>query len=402
MILRAAWVAPISCPPIRDALVEIERGRIVRVAAAAGEKLPRDVIDLGAVVLTPGLVNPHTHLELTCYADRIPVGDFWPWIGALVKLRAERGQAKREQAAARDGAMQSLAAGVTCVGDVSRCGSAWRVLREVPIRKVAFAELLALADQPPRTIAELRAAVEEVQADELLTAGVSPHAPYTVPLEQIRAAVEWAAAAGRPWCVHWAETPEEIAYLGGRGGGLPMMLADRQRLAGMGSPNESLAACTRRCFEGVRGGALIHCNYLDDETLEFIAGSGLAVVFCPRAHHFFGHEAHPFLRLRAAGVRVAVGTDSRASNWSLSPLEELRHLAMHVAVGLRADELLSLVTIHAAAALGLEQKIGTIERGKAADLAAFPCDADTADPLVDLVCDCPAASAVWVAGERVI
>jgi hypothetical protein len=117
-----------------------------------------DLTDLGQVVLTPGLVNPHTHLELGCYAGRLKPGPFWPWLKQLVELRRAPGQQERERQAAGQGAWASLRAGVTCVGDISRLNVAWHALKEVPIRKVCFVELLTLADGPPRNPQELAAA----------------------------------------------------------------------------------------------------------------------------------------------------------------------------------------------------------------------------------------------------
>ena len=199
MILSAAWVIPVTSPPIRSGYVEIAEGRIVGVGASSG--LPSaagPVADLGAVVLTPGLVNPHTHLELGCYAEQVQPAPFWSWIELLIRLRSRPGQRQREQRAAGEGAWQSLRAGVTCVGDISRRNCAWPVLKRLPIRKVCFVELLSLADHPPRNLDELREGVRSVVEDELLTVGVSPHTPYTVPDDQIRAAIALADAIDRP------------------------------------------------------------------------------------------------------------------------------------------------------------------------------------------------------------
>ncbi|MFH1746815.1 MAG: amidohydrolase family protein, partial [Planctomycetota bacterium] len=212
MILKAAWIAPVVTPPIRAGWVAIMEGRIV----ALGTGLPPaekfgPVTDLGETILTPGLVNPHTHLELTTYAGQLPPDDFWIWIARLVRLRAAPGRVARERKGVRDGARQTLQAGVTCVGDISRENVAWQELKPLPIRKVCFVELLSLADLPPRNPHELREGVTAIQEDELLTAGITPHAPYTVPADQLRAAIQIAHELNRPWCTHWAETREEIA-----------------------------------------------------------------------------------------------------------------------------------------------------------------------------------------------
>ncbi len=400
MILSAAWVVPVSAPPIRNGFVEIRGARIVRVGRAA--ELPADLPrqDLGAALLTPGLVNPHTHLELTCYAGKLPPADFWTWIARLVALRREPGQLERESAGVAEGARQSLRAGVTCVGDISRLGLHWPVLKWMRIRKVCYVELLSVADSPPRTIDELRAAAEQVEEDELLTVGISPHAPYTVPEPQIRAAIALAAALGRPWCLHWAETPGELAFLRGE----PVSAADGF-LAALASGAVAAPRCgamefLERVTAGLPRGLMAHGNYVSDEELPALAASGHAIVFCPRAHRFFGHAPHPFARMAKRGVRVVIGTDSAASNEGLSPLEELR-AARQLPGAPPDDALFRMATIEAAAALGLGDRIGSLEAGKLADLAAFPCAPGESDPLRALLTAAPAALAVWVGGERV-
>lgn len=399
MHLRAAWVVPVSSPPIQDGLVEVENGRIVGVGPARGSASV-DVIDLGDVAITPGLVNPHTHLELTCYADRIPPSPFWGWISRLIVLRAAPGQAQREAQGVLDGAWQSLRAGVTCVGDISRLNLHWPVLKRVPIRKVCFVELLTLADGPPRDPAELRAALDAVEEDALLTVGVSPHAPYTVPAAQIRETLALAAERRRPWCTHWAETREEVAFLYGQPAAMPEVLTAAMRRCGVFSPQQRPIAYLRACGGDWQPGALAHANYVADDELEALAAAGHTVIYCPRAHHFFGHEPHPCPRLRSAGVRVALATDSRASNWSLSLLDEARHVMQHGAAPPPAN-LLRMMTLDAAAALGLSDEIGSLEVGKQADIAAFPVARDVAGPVAALIERAPPAAGVWVAGGRV-
>jgi len=403
MILKAAWVVPIGAAPIRDGCVEIAGSRIVAVGPAAGVGSGRaEVVDLGGAVLTPGLVNPHTHLELSCYVGRLRPGPFWSWVERLVRLRSRWGQSWRERRAVRRGAWQSLRAGVTCVGDISRRNAAWPVLKRIPVRKVCFVELLSIAHQPPRNLAELRQAVASVVEDELLTVGISPHAPYSVPREQIRDALRLADELGRPWTMHLAETAEEVAFLAGA----PVELAPvvRKLLArhGIVSPRQSVSEFLADCAGGCRPGLLAHMNYVRDEELASLAAARHAVVYCPRAHHFFGHPPHPFVRMRAAGLTVALGTDSLASNSSLSPLDELRFVHARVADAPPPEQLLRMVTLDAARALGLDEQIGSLEPGKQADLAAFPLNAAADNPLRALIAEPTRPLAVWVAGKKVV
>jgi 5-methylthioadenosine/S-adenosylhomocysteine deaminase len=403
VILKAAWIVPVCGPPIRGGYVHVDGERIA--AVGRGADLPSaagPVVDLGDAILTPGLVNPHTHLELTGYAGRLEPGALWDWLEKLVRIRRAPGQIERETNGACEGAWQSLRAGVTCVGDITRRNITWKALKPIPIRKVCFVELLTIAAEPPRTMDELRAAVAVVEEDSLLTVGVSPHAPYTVPPEAYRAALAFAAELDRPWCTHWAETREEDAYVRGNAAGLPAFVArllDKRGVVPPGRPPEDLLA---ECANGVRPGLLAHCNYVDAAAGARLAAAGHVVAYCPRAHDFFGHPPYPYGALREAGVPVAIGTDSAASNESLSLLDELHYVRMSTPTPPSDEVLFAAVTREAARALGLGDQIGTLEAGKLADLAAFPCEATTRDPLAHLISYTPPPQRVWVGGQDAI
>lgn len=403
MILQAAWVVPVASSPIRAGYVEIVGSRIVAVGASSALELAgRAVSDLGNVILTPGLVNPHAHLELGCYAGRLKPAPFWKWILQLVRLRSQPGRLQREQQAVADGAWQSLRAGVSCVGDISRRNRAWSALKPLPIRKVCFAELLSLAEHPPRDPDELRDAVQSVVEDERLTVGVSPHAPYSVPADQIRAAIALADELRRPWTMHLAETPQEVAFLRGKKRALGWTIGRLLKRRGVRSPRRPPIDFLAECSAGLHRGSLAHVNYVTDDEIGRLAEAGHVVIYCPRAHRFFGHSPHPFMKMCAAGVTVALGTDSLASNDSLSVLDELHFVYTQVADAPSPDQLLRMATLDAARALNLDDRIGSLEPGKQADLAAFPCSPNATDPARTLLEAPVPAKAVWVAGQRVI
>lgn len=401
MILRADWVVPVDAPALRDAWVQVADGRIAALGQGeppAGDAPP---IELHDALLLPGLVNPHTHLELTCYAGRIEPAPLWTWLERLIALRREPGAAQRERQAVCDGAWRSLRAGVTCVGDISRTNVHWRELKRVPIRKVCFVELLSAADHPPRDPQELLAAFESIEEDGLLTAGVSPHAPYTVPADQVRACVELATRRGRAWCMHWAETPEEAEFLRGRLEALPPLVRQLARIAGARAAGANPAEHLARCCGGLAPGALAHVNYADDADAAALAAAGHVAIYCPRAHAFFGHAPHPLAALRAAGVTLAIGTDSLASNQSLSMFDELRYLSRARPDVAPADAL-RMATLDAARALRLDGLVGSITPGKRADLVAVrPTGAAADDPVATVVREPLDVLAVWVDGERV-
>lgn len=403
MIVRAAWVLPMSAPPLRDGAVVTDGARLVAVGPAREFAAKGADLDLGEAVLLPGLINVHTHLELTCYAGALPPAPLWDWLSRLIALRRAPGQVEREQQGVRDGAWQCLRAGVTCVGDISRRALNWQILKSLPLRKVCFVELLSMADHPPRTPDELAAAVSEVAEDDLLTAGITPHAPYTVPPHHLRAALELAARGARPWCTHWAETREELAFLAGEPVSLPAWLLEHLQVRlGMAPPRKSALTLLEEVSGGLPAGIIAHMNYATQDDAARLAALGHTVAYCPRAHQFYGHTPHPFRMLQAAGVRVVLGTDSAASNTNLHLLAEAQHV-WRQADAPAPDTLLRMITSDAAAALGLGAQVGTLEAGRCADLAAFPLSADgRADPARYLVEHAPQPCGVWVAGQRVV
>lgn len=475
MIIAASWVVPVSGPPIRSGAVRLRDGLIVEIGPRAhfaelnssddesagtanSDAATKAVVELGDAILTPGLVNPHTHLELTCYEGRIAAKSFWSWLTELVKLRRAPGAAAAEEACIAEAAWRSLRAGVTCVGDISRRNVSWRMLKRIPIRKVCFVELLTLADDPPRTPEELIAELDSMEPDGLLTPGITPHAPYSVPLAHLTDLAILAVRRSLPFTTHWAETVEEVAFLRGDGNLLPPLLREVMESAGVTSPELSpveylLSSLSKRAVTvagksaeemrsgadvGMAGWSIAHANYVTQDEFELLRRSGLAVIYCPRAHAFFGHRPHPIAAMRSRGIRVVLGTDSAASNigsaWRrasdpdtgitarmksrqtgdiadraepegcerLSVLEEARFAAEVYRV-IAPEEFLRMITIDAAAALGLADQIGTLEPGKAADLTAWSVgDAIGGDPLRALLGASARATGVWVAGRRVV
>jgi cytosine/adenosine deaminase-related metal-dependent hydrolase len=405
MILRADWIAPVSEPPLRDAYIAFDEDRIAAIGPASTLPDSAEVLELGAVILTPGLINAHTHLELTCHSGRLPRGPLWPWITALIVARREAGEAGRslEQDGIVDGAWESLRCGVTCVGDITRTGQSWRILKPHPIRKVCFVELISIAADPPRTLAELGQVLDDIDTDDRLIAGVSPHAPYTVTAEDLRATYELAGEAGYPWTMHCAETLEEIAFLSGTAETLPAPIQAGQRTHGLLPHSSGLRGFLEDTLDSARGGLLAHANYATADDAVWMAQHNFSVAYCPRAHAYFGHAQHPYRQLMAAGSPVVLATDSRASNENLSLLEECQHVQQHDPDAPSADVLLEMVTIRPAESLGLSDRLGSLEVGKQADLAAFAFDPNEIDesPLDRLIRTAPAASAVWIAGRQV-
>ncbi|HPF38432.1 MAG TPA: amidohydrolase family protein [Phycisphaerae bacterium] len=406
-ILTARFVVPVTTPVIERGALLLRDGHIralgslETIAGTAPTGTP--IEDLGDAALLPGFVNPHTHLELTAYHGVLPRAPLWEWFNTLLPSRLTPGAADRELASLRRGAQMSLDAGVTLIGDISRCGITASALGESPIRRICFVELISGASAPPSNIAELEsmsADTEQSHGGDRCVIGVTPHAPYTVTPTDLRASVQLATRRRCPLTMHLLETIEERDWLHGRPGFLATFLRDRGLTCADHQPDSPSALLKAAGFDEFPA-LFAHVNYDDAETTSLIAKAGSSVVYCPRAHAWFGHEGHPWRALLQAGVNVCVGTDSLASNDSLSILDELRFLAMrHPDVN--AGELLSMGTSRSAHALGVAPFAGRLEPGAWADVCAIPCVAKSTNQVVDEIIRGAAQPArTWVAGADV-
>jgi len=403
-LLRAAFVAPIATPVIEDGAVVIE-GPVIREVgrfASLSRHHAVPAADLGRVVLLPGLVNAHCHLALSHLTRGDPPASFVDWLLTIApRLRlTEPDVDARLTAAARDGAAASLRFGVTCVGDVTiRSDSLRPALNGGPLRVVSYGEALGLARSRPRFEAALGPAIDARHDTGRLTAGLSPHAPYTVDLDGYRQCVALARERGLRLCTHLAEHPDEADFLRSHGGTLRTAYerlgtwADDPPVPTFdGSPVAMAEAVGLLDLPGV---VLAHVNYANHHDLARLACGRASVVFCPRTHAYFGHPPHRWREMSIRGINVAVGTDSTASSPDLNLVDDLRLIYRQVP---RVDPavLWEMATLCGARALALEHERGSIEVGKRADLVAFGVAAR--DPLREVLETQVAPTCVWVEG----
>ncbi len=394
-----------------DAAVAVDGdGRIVRVAPwrdVQSDGSPGDpVIDAGDCLLLPGLVNAHTHLALSDLAGRLPPPRrFSAWLKAVMRHGRTRSH-DAPAAAVRDGAAWSLAAGVTTVADVSFSGAGAEALAESPLRSTVFVEVFGHS-RKRHTRPEPRLAMAVARARALaglgLSVGLSPHAPYSTGVAAYLAAMAEADCCGWPLTTHLHETRDEIdLYRTGRG---PMARWWQLRMmlwfGGFTPPRVSPIRALADAGALARPWIVAHGNYLDDADIDLLRRSGSTVVYCPRSHHYFGHTDHPYRRLAAAGVPVALGTDSLASAPSLSVLDEMRFVAARD--GAPPENLLAMATAAGADALGLGGTVGRLAEGEVADLVALPLSGGEArDPWLALLTCHPVPTGVWIDGRQVV
>ena len=368
---RARWIFPVASPPLRNAVMEVDAsGRIVSITESRRE----DVVDFGEAAIVPAFVNSHTHLEFSDFAEPIrPTHPFPRWITNVVAARRARG-GKVEEVLAR-GARELIVGGALTVGEIVTQERAEYETCPPEMLLVGFREVIGPRESDwPELLSGARRYLADRMADPNWVAGLSPHAPYTVPQglfdDLILAAKEYRA----PVAVHLAETESERDLLAsGRG-----ELVEMMRRIGLwdgslhpagrsfGDWIDQLSTCER--------GLIVHGNFFNREELDQIAHSeNLHLVYCPRTHAYFGHPPHPFREFLARGGRVALGTDGRSSNPDLSIWNEAVFLRKRHP-DLPTDTILEMGTRNGAAALGIEDRAGILAQGRGANFLVVDCD----------------------------
>jgi 5-methylthioadenosine/S-adenosylhomocysteine deaminase len=336
MILSADWVLPVDAAPIRDGWVEIEGDRIV--AVGSGERVGAEHHP-GCVVL-PGLVNAHTHLE---YSGMSGFGDGEPfdaWIADHIRRRVGL-EAGDYRAQADAGAAACLAGGVTTVADCCYAGTVAAAAEGAGLRAIVYVEAFSRHDPLDQSLEQR---LDALTGSDLVTIGISPHAPYTVDMDDYRRWIALARERRMPVATHLLESHLET---------------------------EPAAA-----FRDVLGAdtVAVHVARATDDDVAVLAELDVPVAHCPRSNALLGCGAAPLSDLLLAGIRVGLGTDSPASALTLDMWDEMRAAILVARTrerrgdALTATTVLELATLRGAQALGLGKHVGSLTPGKRADL----------------------------------
>ena len=374
--LSADWVLPVDGPPIENGRIRIEEGVIVDVSPGRAARHFEDA------VILPGFVNAHSHLEYSRYAGFGDGRPFGPWI-ALHAARKNLLDDDGMLALARQGVLDSLRSGITTTADYSFSGAAATAAGELGLRAIVYIEVFAL--EPATAEQRFTARRERVSESELVRIGISPHAPYTCSVDVYR----WCLGLGIPVGTHLAESAHENEWLEH---GTGPLRAIAQMLV---PPSGQRSVAT---LEPVLGPELLsaHCVEVDEGEIAVLAERDVPVAHCPRSNALLGCGVAPLTALRAAGVRVGLGTDSPASAPSFDAFEEMR-AAVYAArarekrpQALLAADALRLATLDAARALRIDDQVGTLTPGKRADVAVLSLHGSPYHPVED-----PAAAVVF-------
>ena len=352
------------------------------------------VIDHGDVALLPGWINPHTHLEFSDLPEPVGApGESLPaWIEQVVSHRRARGTEPTDQIVDR-GIDESRSVGVAAIGEIAtrpfdnlkaryQGMNGIVFLEAIGLRKeaaeLAWQSISSFFDASPRAAGTAREATHRSAHQPAW--GVSPHAPYSVRPELFGRLCTLAASRRLPLAIHLAESREELQLLQEGSGPFVALLERLDAWDASAIPRATQPLDYLHMLVSVPRALIVHGNYLDRAAWDFLADHHrtMSVVYCPRTHAYFGHAPYPLQAMLQAGVAVCVGTDSRASSPDLSVLEELRCVrARHPDI--RPETIISLGTIDAARAMGLERHYGRLAPGFAAHIVAVDLD-DPRDP----------------------
>jgi cytosine/adenosine deaminase-related metal-dependent hydrolase len=378
--LTARWIFPVAGPPLPNGTITI-RGDSIEAVTPRGERIADE--DFGNAAIIPGLVNAHTHLDLSGARAQTPPTDpdhFTDWLRGVIAYRRSRAP-EQVTADMQTGLAECLSHGTTLLGDITADGGSWDAIAASQVRAVVFRELIGLSSERAE---KAGAAGLEWHKTHLATAtcrpALSPHSPYS--------ARESLLTAGDPRfmvAIHLAESPSELKLIQSHAGPFVPFLQQ------LGAWDET--GLTRSIDQVItanrssRNALFVHGNYLQPEVAQFFQDS-MSIVYCPRTHAAFKHQPHPFREFLARGIRVCLGTDSLASNPDLDILAEARFVhRLHP--DFPCDQLLRMVTLAGAEALGWSDVCGSLEVRKSADLVVVSLPDRETDPHELLLSDHP-------------
>jgi aminodeoxyfutalosine deaminase len=423
VLLRARLLVPVTGPAIEDGALWIQQGRIKAIGSfphlrhiATGS--PKD---LGDVVVFPGLINAHCHLDYTHMLGVIaPPKSFSAWIKSI--LTAKSGWGPTEFARSwLSGARQLIETGTTTVANIESFPSILpEVLTKTPLRVCSHLELTGVRSPrtDPEIVEEARQILEDIsRLGAPGDVGLSPHAPYSTRPGLLSGAAELSRKFQWRLIVHVAESIEEFEMFMYRRGPMHDWLRPQRSMddCGQGSPVQHLD----RHHVLMPGTLAVHANYLWQSDALTLARRGVSVVHCPRSHAYFRHQRFPLQQLEQAGVNVCLGTDSLATvrvppsirtsatagSHAPAPPEpvltmqaEFRALAAWDS-NLSPERILQMGTVHGANALGLSDVRGSLQPDARADLAVLPYSGRTATVAESIIAHRGRVDATMIAGR---
>ena len=373
-IYRAKTLVTMDGPPIDDGAVAVDGERIVSAGRFSDVRAENgNVHDLGEVVLLPGLINAHCHLDFTSLRGKIaPQRSFTDWILQINGLRRDLSDEDFLESIS-GGFAEAQHWGTTTLANIESMPALLSRMAPPPLRTWWFAELIDIRPRLP---------AEEMVADALNSFrnkedwqggfGLSPHAPYTASPKLTRLAVNAAQQNGLLLTTHLAESGEEMEMFRDARGPLFELLRGLGRSMDDCGVGKTPLATMLECEQIDTRWIIVHLNELTEEDFARLAKTKrFHIAHCPRSSRYFQHQRFALRELTDLGFNICLGTDSLASNTSLSLFAEMRTV-QETNPDLSSEQILSLATVNGARALHQEGALGKIRAGFLADLIALP------------------------------
>ncbi|MDP2599725.1 MAG: amidohydrolase family protein [Deltaproteobacteria bacterium] len=389
MLIKAPYIVTMEGPVLKDHAICVEGGKIVQIAPQKEFSDDGEVINLSNTILLPGLINCHCHLELSQLPAPLPYpGSFVLWIDELTRAKLGMTPADTE-AAIKIGIQKLLAGGTTTVADHVSVGTDLKPLFDSPLDGIVYLEVMGIERQRAEKFYE--------EAKRKMDRGPwtkdhglkfkiipTPHAPYSLLPEifQKLTSPHPHTRASAPLSIHIAESAEEFLLFKENCGPLFEFL----QLKGKTPPsqNETPIHYLERLGLLPDRFMAIHANYLEDEDITALLRAEATVVHCPGSHAYFEHDRFPMGFFLDAEINVALGTDSLASNESLSMLRQMQ-IVLDTYPELTPESVLKMATLNGAKALMRETEIGSLKVNKLANIVGVPLRNNSKSPLDNIL-----------------
>ncbi len=401
MLLSAQYILPITSEPFQNGAILVRDGLIRDIGPVESLKLrypDEEIKDFGSAALLPGLVDLHTHLENAVARGIVHDVPYTTWIMSLLETSAKLDVADWYDSAILGG-LEALSSGITCVADITATGAASTATQKLGLRSVIYREVGAMDKR--RVDHAMRLAEndilhwrEEVDPSRV-TIGIAPAAMYACHPSVYGRVAELANREHLPVAMHLAGNREEFNFI--KYGSSPFAVHVMDDKRGYVEIPPWLPTGTTPVRYALNWGAFeaenvlaIHCVHVDERDIKTLKKYDVAVGVCPRINAQLGMGVAPIGEFLRAGLRIGLGTDSPAATDSTDMLEEMRlgmliQRAVNTNTFVESATMLEMATLVGARALKLDDKIGSLEVGKCADIIAVDLSGSHQTPTTDPV-----------------
>jgi cytosine/adenosine deaminase-related metal-dependent hydrolase len=386
LILKAEHILPITTPSFMNGGVVVDEGKIIdfgKIEDILKIYKKARIKDFGKAVIMPGFVNVHSHVEYTDFEGLIKYKQFFDWISDLIALKTILTK-DDFISSAELGILRMIRAGITTVADPTNSGAAFDAAKKFGVRAIIYQELFGPDDRlNQNVIYELKLKVDKMLEESRgtnISIGISPHSVYTISPSLFKKALYFAEENDLPISIHTAESLDECELVKNGTGSIALLY--RQRGIEWTKKDKTVIKYLEcmGLFESKVMVQMIHLTNASRDDLEIIANKGISAALCPCSNANLGVGISPISGIIEYGILAGLGTDSSASNCDISMFDEMKvgfylsKLDRRYTSDIRSFKMLELATISGAKSLNLDHIIGSIDKGKAADLIAVSLD----------------------------